>query len=344
MTAPTQPVPPARRPLPFEAQGRQVVTRVVRRFTYPAEAPFTSITLYYLALFGAAALFYYLVPGASAAFTGSRLADLMSQAAPTDAAGAFAAPVGPPAGAGFSLEFALLLAVAMIGAALLMVPASWVYMATRRKKGFDQSVVQTMLILALSVAGVIVIVRNSLALAFSLAGIVGAVRYRNNLPDTRDTLYVFLAIGVGLAAGVEALPAAAALSLVFTYSILAISMADYGMCELGRPSGHLLLTAPAPATAEPASNGKPGKKKSAPDFNAVLVIRATSTDAARAPVERLLASETRRWRLAEVETNTKGGTSHLKYLLRLGKRQERADLEDALLEVAAPHVIGARIH
>lgn len=344
MTAPTIAPPPGRRPLPLEAQGKQVITRVVRRFTYPAEAPFISITLYYLLLFGVAALFYYFVPGASAAFTGARLADLMSQAAPTDATGAFAAPIGPPAGAGFSLAFALLLAVAMIGAVLLMVPASWVYMATRRKKGFDQSVVQTMLILALSVAGVIVIVRNSLALAFSLAGIVGAVRYRNNLPDTRDTLYVFLAIGVGLAAGVEALPAAAALSLVFNYAILAISRADYGMCELGRPSGHLLLTAPPTPAVEPAGNGKPAKKKALRDFNAVLVVRATSTEAARAPVERLLTAETRRWRLAEVETNTKAGVSHLKYLLRLGKRQERSDLEDALLEVAAPHVIGARIH
>lgn len=311
-----------------------VIRRVVRRFTYPAEAPLISITLWYLLLIAAGIIVCYLVPAARPAFGAERLVAIGGDG------GLLSGGAPPSGGAEFSLEFAALLALAMIGSFLLMIPPSWVYMATHRKKGLDQSVVQTMVLLGLSVAGVIVIVRNSVALAFSLAGIVGAVRYRNNLSDTRDTLFIFLAIGVGLAAGVGALPAAAALSMVFSYMVLMMSRMDYGMCELGKSSAHL-LAAPAASLAQSGESGKKPKKS---DFNAVLVVRAARADAARAVVEPFLEREVKRWLLAEVETNASSQQAHLKYLIRLGRKQEATLLEDALLEVGQPQVIGARIH
>lgn len=326
------------------------LSTIVRRFAYPAQAPFVSLTLYYACLAAVSALLLWLVPDLRQAFTGARLAELAGQGLSfsTDAGAMVADP-----GEWLSWRFALLLGVAMIGAFLLMVPASWVYMATRRHKGFDQGVVQTMVILALSVAGVVVITRNSIALAFSLAGIVGAVRFRNNLSDTRDTLYVFLAIGVGLAAGVEALAAAAVLSLVFNYITLAIWRTDYGMCELGRNSGYLLLNGPrgAPAPGGPARSGgsavpeKDGKQKSNGEkkpFNSVLVVRAKQAAPGRQVVEPFLARETKRWELADTETNALGGETVLRYRMRLGKKADLPAMEDALLALGGP-VIGARI-
>jgi Domain of unknown function (DUF4956) len=200
-------------------------------------------------------------------------------------------------------------------------------------------------VLALAVAGVVVIVRNSLALAFSLAGIVGAVRFRNSLPDTRDTLYIFLAIGVGLAAGVEALAAAAVFSIVFNYTVLAIWRTDYGMCELGRSSGHLLHTRAVPEhPPAPPAVEKPNGKGAGKPFNAVLVVRATGTDGPRRTVESFLARETKRWELAEIETDRGARESVLRYRLRLGKRVVASDLEEALLHVGGREILGARIH
>ncbi len=81
------------------------------------------------------------------------------------------------------------LALAMLGAVLLMIPVSWVYFITTRTRRVDQSFVQTILILPVLVAGIAVIVANSLALAFSLAGILlpydSASRLRS--PQTRFT-------------------------------------------------------------------------------------------------------------------------------------------------------------
>ena len=83
--------------------------------------------------------------------------------------------------------------LAMVGATLLMLPVTWIYIMTRRRKGFRQSVVQTLIILPIVVAGVVFMVKNSLALAFSLGGIVAAVSFRNTLRDTKDAVYIFLA-------------------------------------------------------------------------------------------------------------------------------------------------------
>ena len=108
----------------------------------------------------------------------------------------------------------------MASAFALMLPVTWIYIMTRRRKGFRQSVVQTLVILPIVVAGVVFMVKNSLALAFSLGGIVAAVSFRNTLRDTKDAVYIFLATGVGLAAGIQSVPFAAALSITFNVVIL----------------------------------------------------------------------------------------------------------------------------
>jgi len=303
---------------------------VVERFTYPAEKPFITLVLYYLALFGVGFAIVNFVPGAADMVSGRRLLEL------GEGKQGLLDSLRQTPSTWFVWQLSLSMALSMLGAFLLMLPASWVYMATRRKKGFDQQVVQTIIILAVAVAGVVIIARNSIALAFSLAGVVGAVRFRNTLPETRDTLYIFLSIGVGLAAGVEALTAAAVLSLMFNFIVLAMHRSDYGVCELGSDPRRLLVGCEL--------NGpRNGDKKKGKDFNAVLLVRAVDTDRARPVVEAILEGEVSRFRLAEIEASSKG-KGVLKYLVRLGKRCQPSILEDALLERAAPNVIGARIH
>src|SRR6185436_10101721 len=90
--------------------------------------------------------------------------------------------------------------VSFLLAIALMLPVSWVYMSTGKERRHNQGVAQTLIVLPIVVAGVVLVVQNSLALAFSLAGVVAAVRFRTTLSDTRDIVFIFLAIGVGFAA------------------------------------------------------------------------------------------------------------------------------------------------
>ena len=114
----------------------------------------------------------------------------------------------------------------------LMLPVTWVYMSARRVPGHDQSVVQTLLILPIVVAGIVLIVQNSLALAFSLAGVVAAVRFRTTLDDTRDVVFIFLAIGVGFAGGVHMLAIGTIVSVAFNFVTLLTWRYDFGRSVL----------------------------------------------------------------------------------------------------------------
>lgn len=106
-------------------------------------------------------------------------------------------------GAPASTPTALAAAIAMLTAFASALPVTWIYTLTRRKKGFNQSVVQTYLILPVVAAGIVVLVKHSLALAFSLGGIVAAVRFRTSLDDSKDAAGIFVVIGLGMAAAVS---------------------------------------------------------------------------------------------------------------------------------------------
>ena len=120
------------------------------------------------------------------------------------------------------------LIVAIIGAFLCSLPVSWVYMSVRSGEEYDQSLVHTILVLPMVVTGIVIVVQNSLALAFSLAGIAGAVRFRNSLKSSGDALFILLAVGVGLSAGIGAVELAAVMSIMLSYCFTFLWMAEYG--------------------------------------------------------------------------------------------------------------------
>jgi len=118
------------------------------------------------------------------------------------------------------LGFARQLIMVLLGVWLLMLPVSWVQKGIHRSSLHDHSLDETTLILPGVVAGIVVVVQHSLALAFSLAGIIAGVQFRRALQDTFDALFILVAIGAGLAAGVEALEIAAVLTVFFSYATL----------------------------------------------------------------------------------------------------------------------------
>ncbi len=125
------------------------------------------------------------------------------------------------------------LAIASLGAAILIVPVSWIYFITSRTKKVDQSFVQTIIIMPIVVAGISMIVQDSLALAFSLAGIVAAVRFRFTLDQPSHAMYIFVAISIGLGAGIGALGVATVISMAFVYATLVIWKLEYGKSMSG---------------------------------------------------------------------------------------------------------------
>ena len=185
---------------------------------------FVRLTVYYFAI-------------SAVVFTGVTLAPSLGQFLPIG--GAEALLTGPSNDPFNSIEIGadevstlgesiLWLMIAVAGAFLTTLPVSWVYMSIRKRDEYDQSLVETIMILPIAVTGIVIIVHDSLALAFSLAGIVGGVRFRNTLKSSGDALFILLAIGIGLAAGIGAMEIAIIMSISFNYCFLALWVTDYG--------------------------------------------------------------------------------------------------------------------
>ena len=120
------------------------------------------------------------------------------------------------------------LTVAIVGALLAALPVSWVYMTVRSGAEYDQSLVNTIIVLPMVVTGIVIIVQNSLALAFALAGIAGAVRFRNSLKSSGDALFILCSVAIGLSAGIGAVELAAVVTVAFNYIFLALWLGEYG--------------------------------------------------------------------------------------------------------------------
>jgi hypothetical protein len=325
--------------------------------------------IYYLVLFAGGALLWRL-PQAKAVMQGSLDALFAGPAFP-----GVTLPAAPEPTQNVAINattLALTVLSAMIGAALLALPVAWIYRMTRKKKGYQQSVVQTLMVLPPLVASVVVLVKYSLALAFGLGAIVAAVRFRNTLEDSKDAVYIFLATALGLAAAVQ-LPVAAVISVVFNVIILALWQTDFGRAPSFEGAGARKRLEQARArmrqtgtfvaavdkelfenmTAEQlelvADRAWRRRRRLETDEadedemkqrDVLLRLRTYDPEASRVAVEELFEDFLKRWRLGGV-VHEPDGTHVVEYAVQLKKDARSSDFLNALN--AKSQVIGVEI-
>jgi hypothetical protein len=78
---------------------------------------------------------------------------------------------------------------------------AWIYMLTHSGLSYSRSYVNTLILMPVIVALVMLILANNLVLAFGLMAIFAMVRFRSILRDTLDTAYILAVIVIGLACG-----------------------------------------------------------------------------------------------------------------------------------------------
>jgi hypothetical protein len=314
-----------------------------------SENPVVRVAAYYVLLAAGTALAWRIFPGLRTVFSAERL-DALSQGHNVSDNPLFEGLSGTAEQLPPPLALAITTALCMTGAFLLMLPVTWIYILTRQKKGYRQSVVQTLIILPIVVAAVVLLVKNSVALAFSLGGIVAAVSFRNTLRDTKDAVCIFLATAVGLAAGVQVLSAAAVMSFLFNVVILIFWYTDFGRApahlegpaaarrlersralanrtgafvsmldrEILRSMTPEQLEAIALRAKKRADRPSGSLPKSPKPLDTVLKFRTSRQELARPAVEELLAVQVKEWKFSGA-AHDNGGVATLEYRLRLRK-------------------------
>jgi len=101
-----------------------------------------------------------------------------------------------------------MLVLRLASAYLLGIVVALIYRYSRRPAPETPNFVTTLILLSVLIAMVTVIIGDSVARAFSLVGALAIVRFRTVVEDTRDTAFVILAVGVGMASGTGFIAAA----------------------------------------------------------------------------------------------------------------------------------------
>jgi uncharacterized membrane protein YhiD involved in acid resistance len=245
--------------------------------------------------------------------------------------------------------FALLLSF------IFILPIAWVYTLTKDEENFDPSLSQTIVVLAMIVTGVMIVISNELACAFSLAGVVAVVRFRNTLQDTKDAVYVFIAVAIGMGCGTHVYHIAVWLSVIMSLTMYLLWKYKFGK------------SLRAAATSAGSAGGKAGKKevqrfyeqtstearqqlareleqqirlmqwadlqaeaeKGKKKANAALIVECNDAYQAIAEVDKALDRYGGRWQLANV-SSIGPGHSILEYVGRLPKEVTPAALVSAI--------------
>lgn len=75
------------------------------------------------------------------------------------------------------------------------------YRITYRGLSYSANFVNAIIMLSMITALVIMVIGNNLARAFGLVGAMSIIRFRTAVKDTQDIMFIFFALGIGLAAG-----------------------------------------------------------------------------------------------------------------------------------------------
>ena len=347
-----------------------IFKRLIDFITLGSPRPMRRLLAYYAALAVVVVLLYNFVPGVDRLISGEGVSagrlDATSRLLQNGLDSTRAAAVAV-VGVQNRIEHAFATVLVFLATLALMLPVSWVYMSARRERTHNQSVVQTLLVLPMIVAGVILIVRNSLALAFSLAGVVAAVRFKTSLADARDVVFIFLAIAVGFACGTQVLSVAAIVTVIFNFVLVLVWQYDFGrnvleptaVAEWSAPLSNLvgkdadgsevpdreLVLALTPRQVEQLSRrfkrvgGLVGHNGEKPKYTAVLSLTTNTITEAQHAVEGVLDRLAKRWKLDEVVTNA-DKPSELFYLVRLRKTSSKTALLTAVRESAGTAITG----
>ncbi|HEY8507556.1 MAG TPA: DUF4956 domain-containing protein [Steroidobacteraceae bacterium] len=284
-------------------------------------APFLRLLLFYAVIAGIAITAVQFVPFIREAWTGEIRAT--QQATELIRGGTTGIAPAPPDQR--TLDRVIIVVLITLSSLALSLPVAWVYAFTRRLR-YDPSLVHSVIILPMVVAGIVLIVKDSVALAFSLAGIVAAVRFRNTLKDPKDAVYIFLALGIGLACGVQAVDVAFVSSLLFNVVVLVLWKWNLGAIYSGEHTRDLLAVGNTQymiarhGAQRDAIRWRLSRENEGMDTDGILLVHTEDPETARQAVELSLSKTAEAYRMVE-SFRRRGNVETFAVLLELDEKK-----------------------
>lgn len=125
-----------------------------------------------------------------------------------------------------------------------------VYVWTYRGLSYSRTFVQGMALASIVTCMLMLAIGNNIATALGIAGGLSIIRFRTTMRDPRDMVFVFAALGAGIACGLQAFAAAIVGTGVFLGAAILLHVTSYGARQ--EFDGLVRFTAPAEADASDA--------------------------------------------------------------------------------------------
>ncbi|MEN6425490.1 MAG: DUF4956 domain-containing protein [Phycisphaerales bacterium] len=134
----------------------------------------------------------------------------------------------PLTGASFSAQAVLL---SLLLAFVLGQVIAWVYYITHSGLSYSRSYVQSLILITVVVAMVMAVIGNNIITAVGLMGALAIVRFRNVVKDTRDIVFIFSSLVVGMACGSHRYMTAILGTVVLSLIAIYLFYTDFGSHE-----------------------------------------------------------------------------------------------------------------
>jgi uncharacterized membrane protein YhiD involved in acid resistance len=108
---------------------------------------------------------------------------------------------------------------------------AWVYYFTHSGLSYSRSYVQSLILITVVVAMVMGVIGNNIITAFGLMGALALVRFRNVIKDTRDVVFIFCSLVVGMAAGSQRYLTAIIGTIILCLIAIYLHITNFGMHE-----------------------------------------------------------------------------------------------------------------
>jgi hypothetical protein len=125
----------------------------------------------------------------------------------------------------FEIIFSILLSLAI---ALII---SQIYKFTHRGLNYELSFMKTLVLLAPIVASVMLFIRGDLVLSLGLIGSLSIIRFRTPIKDTRDMVFLFWVIAVGLGCGTYNWMIVIITAIIMTVIMFVLHFVSYGVMQ-----------------------------------------------------------------------------------------------------------------
>jgi uncharacterized membrane protein YhiD involved in acid resistance len=103
------------------------------------------------------------------------------------------------------------------------------YEKTFRGLSFSRNLMQAMVLGSLISCLLMIAIGDNVARGIGIVGSLAVIRFRTNLRDPRDLVFLFGALGTGVAAGVQSYVTAVIATIVFCTSAFLLNMPSFGM-------------------------------------------------------------------------------------------------------------------